>query len=128
MDCLGKRLSTRYFIIWVRETRHANFLMFFDLGPCIVWVRGAASSNSMLYMDHAFGVPSVTLMSWNEIQDFSFLVFSIISQGERGTSACRTSAYGSFGAVVCSSMFNHMGPRDTLADFIMFFDVGPYIV
>ena len=65
------------------------------------------------------GVPTITQVSWNKTRDFSFHVFSIISQGERGISAYGTSANGSFGATVGRLMLYHMGSRDTVYVVLM---------
>lgn len=49
-------------------------------------------SNTMIYVDNALGVPTMSLVSWNETRDFLFHLFSMYMQGPQygvcGTYEC----------------------------------------
>lgn len=80
MDPFGKRTSSKCSIIRVQE--HGLLILLCSSR----WVnasygsQGTTSSNSSLYMDHMLGVPTITIVSQNDTQDFSLRVFSINSQ------------------------------------------------
>lgn len=58
-----------------------------------------ACSNTRLYMDHAFGVPAISLVPWNETQDFHFVFSPSMGRGPRYEYVVHMSmgqGYGSF--------------------------------
>lgn len=143
---MGPRYKCRWYmcgswiwIIWGRghkldqvsytsKTRF-DILMFFEMGPCMVLVRGCLLKLEV--MNHALGVLSSRHSS--DMEQYTILFLSCVlhnqlgdhSTSEGGISVGR--GYGSFWG---------RGPHldllsygfETWLDFLMFFDMGPYMV